>query len=108
MTNEAIIMNESVALMEEGKLRGSGRYIKVEDENGNTKELELPEPIHTYQGWKQRGMQVKKGEHSDIQFMIWKQITRKIKDENGNETKKDQMIMKMSHFFTRDQVEPIA
>ncbi|MBQ6611370.1 MAG: hypothetical protein IJH70_13145 [Oscillospiraceae bacterium] len=43
MTNAMIIFNESVKLMEAGKIRGTGRFVEVEDQNGNKQQLELPE-----------------------------------------------------------------
>ncbi len=35
MTNAMIIFNESVKLMEVGIIRGTGRFVEVEDQNGN-------------------------------------------------------------------------
>jgi hypothetical protein len=41
MTNAQIIMNESIRLMEEGILKGSGQFAEIETENG-TMTIELP------------------------------------------------------------------
>lgn len=49
MTNEQIIFNNSIELMDAGIIKGTGRFIIVEDENGQKKEMPEPEPIHTYQ-----------------------------------------------------------
>ena len=79
MTNEMIIFNESVKLMEEGIIEGTGNFVTVENEDGEKVELEEPEQIHTYAGWKALKRQVKKGEKSiaylslkweDILFLI--------------------------------------
>lgn len=51
-TNGTIILLESMKLMEQGILVGTGEMIVYEDENGNKKQVEMPEPIHTYQKWK--------------------------------------------------------
>lgn len=118
MTNEMIIMNESLRLMEEGTLKGSGVFGEIETDLG-TMTVELPEEIHTFNGWKQRGYNVKKGEKSQIKISIWKHTTKMLSTDTGNaETDKmnqqinDQggqqnMFMKLSAFFTAAQVEPI-
>lgn len=111
MTNAMIILSESVKLMEAGKLKGTGVFVTVEM-NGETKQLEMPEEIHTFNGWKERGFKVKKGEHSEIKFPIWKHtVKEKRADElTGNpleDAPKTNMFMKLSAFFTAEQVEPI-
>ena len=118
MTNAQIIMNESLRLMEEGILKGSGIFGEIETDTG-TITIELPEDIHTFQGWKERGYTVKKGEKSSIKFPIWKHTTKMLKtdtdnpevnkmnaqiNEQGGEVN---MFMKMSSWFTFSQVEPI-
>lgn len=108
MTNAMIILNESVRLMEEGLIKGTGQFIEVEDGNGATRRLEMPEEIHTFNGWKQRGYSVKKGEKSKIKFPIWKHTSKKIENENGEDEEKTNMFMKLSAFFTFAQVERIA
>lgn len=111
MTNATIILNESVKLMEEGVLNGTGKFVKAEI-NGVLKEIELPEEIHTFNGWKERGFKVKKGAHSKIKFAIWKYTQREKKPEEktGNPLEDEpvsNMFMKLSAFFTAEQVEPI-
>ena len=113
MTNAMIILNESVRLMEEGVLKGTGEVVKVVDGDGNEIELEMPEPIHTFNGWKARGYVVKKGEKSTIKFPIWKYTEKSKKEEEltGNpieDAPTTNMFMKMSAFFRFDQVEKIA
>lgn len=118
MTNAQIIMNESIRLMEEGILKGSGHFAQIETDEG-TKTIELPEEIHTFQGWKTLGYSVKKGEKSSIKFPIWKHTTKMLKTDTespelnamnakinaeGGETN---MFMKLSSWFTAAQVEPI-
>lgn len=110
MTNQMIIMSESLRLMEEGKLKGTGEFVQIE-ENGEIKEIELPEEIHTFNGWKQRGFAVKKGEKSEIRIEIWKYAKKKAKEtdgEQGNDNEeKGRMFMKSAAFFTAAQVEKI-
>lgn len=105
MTNEKIILLESVKLMKEGVLKPTDEKIIVEYEGGRKEELQVPEPIHTFNGWKERGYSVKKGEKSKIKFAIWKYTAKKIEVENKNgkkeEAEKKKMFLKMSAFFHR-------
>lgn len=119
MTNAMIILTESIQLMKDGKLNGTGEFVEVIKDDGTREMLELPEEIHTFNGWKARGYQVKKGEKSAIKFPIWKHTTKKAKTDTGNanlDAMNDQvnkqggeshMFMKVSAFFTIAQVEPI-
>ena len=119
MTNAMIILHESVRLMEEGKLKGTGQYIEVQNEDGTTTQLELPEEIHTFNGWKELGYSVKKGEKSNIKFPIWKHTVKMLNTDTGNadmdkmnaaineQGGQINMFMKMSAWFTAAQVEPI-
>ena len=107
MTNAMIILNESIRLMEEGVLHGCGQFVEVENEDGTKKTLELPEEIHTFNGWKSLGYSVKKGEKSRIKFPIWKHTTKKV-EKDGEEEERSRMFQKVSAFFTFDQVESIT
>ena len=116
MTNAQIILNESLSLMEQGKLKGSGHFAEIETESG-AMTIELPEEIHTFNGWKQLGYSVKKGEKSSIKFPIWKHTTKMLNTDTGNaeldkanqmindQGGKTNMFMKMSAWFTASQVE---
>lgn len=108
MTNETIIMNASMQLMEDGIIQGSGFFAETAD----GKQIELPEAIHTYAAWKKRGRQVKKGEKAIASIMIWKCSTKTItaKTVDGNEHDEDvkRMFMKKAFFFTAAQTEAIA
>lgn len=106
MTNEAIIFNESVKLMEQGILKGSGKFASVVNGAGEEVVVELPEVIHTFNGWKERGYSVKKGEKSAIKFPIWKHSAKKV-EQDGEEKEVANMYMKVSAFFTMAQVELI-
>ena len=120
MTNAMIILNESVKLMEEGVLGGTGVFMEVEDADGNKKELEMPEEIHTFAVWKSMGYSVKKGEHAIAKFPIWKYTakmldtntgnaeTDKMNEEINNQGGKTNMFMKVAAFFKYSQVEKIA
>lgn len=107
MTNETIILNESFKLMADGILKGSGEFVEI-----NGKQVELPEEIHTFNGWKARGFMVKKGEKAKASFVIWKcaKKTKEAEDEDGNkvEINTSKMFHKMSYFFTADQVKALA
>lgn len=113
MTNTMIIFTESVRLMEEGTLKGTGEIVTMVTADGTEREIEMPEPIHTFNGWKALGYSVKKGEKSTIKFPIWKYTEKEKAEEEktGNpieDAPVSNMFMKMSAFFRRDQVEKIA
>ena len=109
MTNQIIILLESVKLMEEGKLQGSGRFTEIETPEG-VERFEEPETIHTYAKWKALGYQVRKGEKSEIKIRVWKYRGGKHQtDEEGNETiETGKMFMQTAAFFTAKQVDAIA
>jgi hypothetical protein len=110
MTNAEIIFNESIRLVEEGIIKGTGRMFEavITDKDGNEtkKMVEEPEAIHTYATWKQLGFQVKRNEKAKASFTIWKYAEGK-KEEGSEEEPEGKMFMKKAHFFTMDQVEKI-
>lgn len=111
MTNEQIILNNRVFLMEQGVLKGTGRKFMFNDEDGR-REVELPEEIHTFQSWKQLGYMVKKGEHSVARFPIWQKSRKRIEGKEGEDEEKryekgGYYYKKVAFFFTKDQVEAI-
>lgn len=120
MNNQQIIMNESIELMNQGIIKGTGQFMKalVLDEEGSEKEIvcEIPEPIHTYASWKQQGRQVKKGEKAKAQFPVWKYKKNVYQEEATNDAGEKVMIdidnskmfLKLSFFFTIDQTEAIT
>ena len=111
MTNAMIVLMESVKLMEQGKLKGTGQFIDLETENG-IKRLEMPEAIHTYKIWQDLGYQVRKGETSEIKIRIWKYDNRRRRrnsEESEEETQNSERCFKtLASFFTRAQVDPIV
>ncbi len=111
MTNAQIIFNESIRLVEEGIIKGTGRMFEaiITDKDGNEEKklVEEPEAIHTYAAWQQLGFQVKKGEKAKASFTIWKYAEGK-KSEESDEEPEGKMFMKKAHFFTMDQVEKIS
>ena len=115
MTNAQIILGEQVRLAEEGILKYTGRVAVFEDAEGNEIEVKEVQPIHTYQAWKKLGYQVKKGEKCVAKFAVWKYLTKKQKqeedvpdNEDGEKTViKGRCYMKVSAFFTDEQVEKI-
>lgn len=112
MTNEEIIMSNRVFLMENGVINGTGRTFIFTDEQG-TREIEVPEEIHTFNEWKKLGYIVKKGEHSVAKFPIWQKTNKKKKEEDnaGDENngkggdKNDYYYKKVAFFFTKEQVK---
>lgn len=119
MTNAQIIFNASVKLMEDGILSGTGNFMKVTYDDGTEKQIEIPEQIHTFAGWKTLGYSVRKGQKAIAQIDIWKH-TAKFLDENvpdektaaANKEINDQggiqkIFMKKSFFFKASQVEPM-
>ena len=112
MTNAQIIMNESINLLDNGIIKGTGRMLEalIVDKDGNEtkKMVEEPEAIHTYAVWKQLGFQVKKGEKAKASFVIWKCVSSKKNEEEADEQPENKMFMKKAHFFTIDQVEKIT
>lgn len=110
MTNAEIIFQNRVFLMEQDVIKGvPGTNITFTDEQG-TRELLMPEEIHTYNSWRKLGYQVRKGEHAVARFPIWKFKATKKKDEEPDEDQQDQkgrMFKKVAFFFTIDQVEKI-
>jgi antirestriction protein ArdC len=114
MTNQMIILMESVKLMQAGILQSVGEPMKITvEENGKEveKEVQTPEPIHTYQAWKSMGYQVKKGEKAIAQFPVWKMSnpSKKAQEEAEKEDKEVQgrMFLKTASFFKSSQVEEI-
>ena len=96
MTNEAIVLKESLRLVEQGVLQ----MVKVGD-------IETPEPIHTFQAWKALGYIVKQGETAIAKFPIWKHSVKSV-EENGEKKEKSSMFMKTAAFFKFSQVEKFA
>ena len=110
MTNAMIIFWQSVELMNAGVIGSTGRVLTMELPDGSTKEIQEPEPIHTFACWKGMGFSVKKGEHAIARFPIWKGSEKVVKDEAGNDTDEKSLTMfrKEACFFTAAQVEPTA
>lgn len=93
--------------------------IKVLDDDGNEldpvpfAELDMVvEQLHTFQGWKQRGLSVKKGEKAVFGCYLWRwtdkpnAAARKAAEEAGEELNPDPHYYKtMSYLFFIDQVE---
>ena len=107
MTNAMIIFMERCRLMDEGKLKGTGRFVEIETDQGVQK-MEEPEQIHTYAKWKELGYQVRKGEKSDIKITVWKYRGRVQHDEeSGEDIETGRCFMKTAAFFTAAQVDRI-
>lgn len=114
MTNAAIIFEARLLLMDEGVLKPTGNSIQVYDEDGNVRDLEEPEEIHTYQHWKSLGYQVRKGEHAVTKLAIWKHVNGKAQATNAGDDEDDgepegrgRMFRKVASFFAASQVDEI-
>lgn len=113
MTNERIILNEAIKLMNEGIIGTTGRQITVTNEKNEKFTVNEPEPIHTFATWKALGFNVKRGEHAIAQLYIWKHVaktgTMEAKNDAGEtvtiETDDSKMFMKKAFFFKLSQVE---
>ena len=104
MTNDEIIFKQSLELVKQGIIKTTGRTLIQELPDGTKVEVPEPEPIHTFNGWKDLGYTVKKGEHAKAKFQIWKYTGQK--DEEGNEQKDGgHCFLKTAFWFTFDQVE---
>lgn len=113
MTNAQIIMQEKIRLADEGILKIVG-WETFETPDGEEVDIPKIQPIHTYQAWKKLGYQVKRGEKAVAKFPVWKYLTKKKKEEevpddaDGEDKKRSgKCYMKMSAFFTDEQVEKI-
>lgn len=104
VTNHEIIMKNSLELLKQGVIKTTGRMLVQEMSDGSKLEIPEPEPIHTYNGWKALGYQVKKGEHAKATFFIWK-----YKGHTDEETGKEsgQCFQRKAFWFTSEQVEKI-
>lgn len=105
ITNAEIIFKESQNLLQQGILKPTGRMFVQELPDGTKIEVPEAEPIHTYNGWKELGFQVKKGEHAKAQFPIWKYTGKK--DEESEE-EIGHCFQKKAFWFTFDQVEKVG
>ncbi len=110
ITNSQIIFQQSLELMKQGILKTTGRILVQELPDGSKVELPEPEPIHTYNGWKELGYQVKRGQHAVAQFTIWKYAGKKALNEESGEMEiiDGKCFPKKSFWFTFDQVEKVS
>ena len=106
ITNAQIILQASLALLAEGVLKPTGRVFVQEMPDGTKAEMPEPEPIHTYNGWKKLGYQVKKGQHAKATFPIWQWKGQK--DEETGEEAGGKCYQRKAFWFTFDQVERIS
>lgn len=107
MTNEMIIMVETQKLAKEGKLKYTGRTFKALNAGGEEVDVPEVEPIHTVNGWNERGYYIKPGHHSNIKFPIWFWGKNKkradVSEEEAHE--RGDCYMRTASWFTFDQVE---
>ena len=111
MTNEQIILNVRLQLMEEGKIGSTGRFFEMQGQDGTLKKVPEPEEIHSFSRWKECGYGVKKGEKAIAKVEIWKYAESKKtvdgKLESDEEETKERIFKKSAFFFSASQVEPL-
>ncbi len=110
MTNEQIILQHSLLLMEEGIIGTTGKTFEVKDIDGNIRTIREPEPIHTFAAWRDRGYQVRQGEKAIAKFPIWRhQSARKRKNRKTGEEENTsgKMYLADAFFFSFSQVKKI-
>ncbi|MCR4750206.1 MAG: hypothetical protein K5877_10505 [Lachnospiraceae bacterium] len=110
MTNEQIIFQERLRLLDEGVIKPTGRIIEYEDEDGNLKTMEEPEEIHSFKYWRDKRNRVpRKGSKHIASFPVWtpKKATKEDLDENEDEPEHKKMFLKNTYFFTIDQTDEI-
>lgn len=71
-------------------------------------ELEPSIELHTFAEWKRLGYKVKKGEKSKHKISIWKRTTKKVENEKGEEVETQNYFLKLSAFFTIEQVKKLG
>lgn len=106
MTNEQIIFNARLGLLEQGKIGTTGKTIVFENLEGEKVEMLEPEQLHTYKEWERLGYGVMKGQHAIVKLNIWKHVVRKA--DKVDEADRETMFMKLSSFFSQSQVEPLS
>lgn len=84
---------------EAGKISYYSFYFTLQDMIRNKFEGNPYVDTKTYQGWKQSGFKVKKGEKSKIDGITWMDI--------GKENEDKILVPKIYHLFHKTQVEPI-
>lgn len=68
-------------------------------------ELDPSIELHTFAEWKRLGYKVKKVKNQNIKFLFGKELLKKIENEKGEEVETQNYFLKLSAFFTREQVE---
>ena len=113
MTNEMIILNERLRLLEEGIIKSTGRTLEFTDDSGESHKYDEPEEIHSFAYWKNAGRIVKKGSKAIAAFPIWVMAKKKKGDKEDMEVRpdeddeKEKMYLKQTFFFTFDQTDKI-
>lgn len=112
MKNTEITFKQRVNLMNNGILKPTDEFIEVETEDGERKTVPVPEELHTFGGWRERGYSVKKGEKHIAEFAIWKaRKGKKAEDTDAGQPEDGEgptlMFQKIAFWFSASQVEPL-
>ncbi len=100
MSNETLIFQKRVELMNSGVIGKSGNRLVRTGENGKKELIDEPELIHTAREWKRRGYKVMRQQQPVSKLDIFK-FTGKTKDG-----KKEYKIVE-ALFFASSQVEAL-
>lgn len=95
MVNSEKIWKARLELLAAGKIKGTGEYMEVVDEDGNKKQIEIPEEINTYPRWQELGRKVRKREPSVITL------------QTRQRGKYGRMFTRASFFFAKSQTDEI-
>lgn len=80
------------------------RVIQAAMESG----LDVNETFYTYQEWKKRGYQVKKGEKASLKVELWIPKKKKDKAEDNDQENKEEthrFFTRVTSLFTSEQVK---
>lgn len=111
MKNTEIIFKQRMNLMKQGIIKPTDAFFVVETKDGEKKKQPVPEELHTFGGWRERGYSVKKGEKHIAEFVIWKAKKGKAEDKDSEKTEDGEentrLFLKNAFWFSASQVEPL-
>lgn len=96
MTNTEIIIAEAVS-----------NNIFTKEEVNIFLEAGVTIPLHTYEGWRRLGYQVKASEHAVVKTRLWKPKSRKALEEAEGGEGEDGFYLTKAYLFSDEQVEKI-
>ena len=70
-------------------------------------DIDLDEPLFTYNVWKSKGYCVKHGEKAKYKVTLWKYSSKEKTNDNGETVTTSKCFPKVVALFTKEQVEPM-